>query len=336
MFIKKRILISGICSVVALGGIFIHFVFFSPNTRKAHGRLELKEKTSCGSLLKELKKKRIINNTLSFKIAASFFRKRLAKQGSYKINENISNFELLNKLTRGEQDPIKITIGPFDTLEELAKYLDQRLLFSKKEFLDFCHDENLLKEYNVNENTVLTLFLSNTYQFYWNVPVEKFFDKMFSEFNTFWTKERLDKAKNMKFTPNEIIILASIVEKEIVRKEEASRVAGVFINRLKSKMRLQSCPTTFYARKYDPKDGDNDKIMRCAKSRYNTYRYGGLPIGPICIPSLQTIDAVLNYEKHDFLFFVTAPDRTHHLFAQTFDNHRKNIRYTFRLNQKSR
>ncbi len=332
----KKFLLLGLISFAILGGIFIYFIFFSPNTNEGNERLEFSEKTSCKYLYKELKRKKIIKNSLSFKIAAFFFRKRFAKQGSYKINENISNFKLLNKLTRGEQDPVKVTICQCETLLELAKYLDQHLLFSEEDFLDFCRDKNFFKKYNVNENTILTLFLPYTYQFYWNVSVEKFFHKISNEFNNFWTQERLDKAKAMGLTPTEVIVLASIIEKEIVKKEEAERIAGVFINRLKIKMRLQSDPTTFYARKYDPQDGDNDKIMRCAKSRYNTYRYGGLPIGPICIPSLKTIDAVLNYEKHNFLFFVTAPDKTHHLFAQTFENHRKNIRYTFKKNQKSR
>lgn len=327
---KKGILIS--CAF--FGGISLalasYSIFFSPNTYASNKRFELTEKTSCEQLLKKIKKEKIIKNSLSFKIASLFFRKRFAKQGSYKIDENISNFKLLNKLTKGEQDPVDVTIGNFETINELAKYLDTHLLFSGKEFLDFCLDENFLKKYKVNKYTVITLFLPNTYQFYWNVSVKKFFERMVAEFNNFWTKEKKDKAQAIKLNPNEVIILASMVEKEIAKQDEASRIAGVFVNRLKKKMRLQSDPTIFYARKYDPQVGDNNTTMLGTKSKYSTYRYGGLPIGAICIPSLQTINAVLNYEKHDFLFFVTAPDRIHHLFSQTFAHHKKNIYYTFK------
>ena len=286
--------------------------------------------------LRNLNKNKIVKNPYSLKIVASLFKKRnrSLKCGSYKLDRDFSNIDFLNKITKGEQDPVQITIGYHETKEELVKYLCKHLLFSENDITKFLNNENFLDKYNVNSNTVLTLFLPNTYQMYWNITLENFFDRIYREFNVFWTKERRKKAKEINLTPNEVIILASIVDKEIVRQEEASAIAGVFINRLRKKMRLQSDPTTFYAKKYDPQENDGHSVMRGIKSKYNTYRYNGLPIGPICIPRLRTIDAVLNYEKHDFLFFVTAPDRSHHIFSQTYQGHLKNVNLTFRKGKK--
>ncbi|MDR2402291.1 MAG: endolytic transglycosylase MltG [Cytophagales bacterium] len=335
---KKNILISLFSFVVLSFGVFFYFVFFQINIYSCDKRLNLGEETSYELFLKKLQKEEIVSNLSSLKIAMQVFRwrNRGVKQGSYKINKDFSNFEFLNKITRGEQDPLKITVRHYETKEELAEYLGRHLMFDEKDFLQLLNNEEFLKKYNVNKNNVLTLFIANTYQVYWNISLQKFFDRIDKEFKNFWTKEKSEKAQNLKLTPNEVIILASIVEKEIVRQEEASVIAGVFINRLAKKMRLQSDPTTFYARKYDSQKNDVSSCMRGAKSGYNTYRFAGLPIGPICIPSLRTIDAVLNYEKHDFLFFVTAPDRTHHLLTQTFQNHRKNINYTFKKHKISK
>ena len=329
---RKTFLISFFFFLASISGALFYFAFFKTNIHSRDERLYLGEETSYELFLKKLRREKIIDNFTSFKIAARAFelRGRNIKQGSYKINKDFSNLEFLKKITRGEQDPLKITIGQYETKEELAEYLGKRFMFDKNDLLRLLNDEDFLKKYGVNKNSVLTLFLANTYQMYWNISLQKFFDRIYKEFKNFWTKEKLERAKEINLSPNEVVILASIVEKEIVRPEEASAIAGVFVNRLNKKMRLQSDPTTFYAMKYDPKKNDVYTCMRGAKSGYNTYRFSGLPIGPICIPSLKTIDAVLNYEKHDFLFFVTAPDRSHHLFAQTFHNHRKNINYTFK------
>lgn len=329
---NKKFFVSILSFFIFSSIVFTYFVFFKTNIKNHHTRLNFNGKHSYDTLWDVVREKDLSINIFSLKVAAQFFklRKKNIKQGSYKIDRDLSNFDFLNKLTKGEQDPVIITISQYETKEELAKYISSRLMLTEETLLQYFNDEQFLKRYGVDKMNVLNMFLANTYYVYWNISVQKFFDKMYNEFKNFWTPERLRKANDIGLTSNQVMILASIVQKEIIHPEEASIIAGVFINRLNKNMRLQSDPTTFYAQKYDPQPNDDYSFMRGARSKFNTYRYGGLPIGPICTPSLNVIDAVLNYDKHDFLFFVTAPDRSHHLFSQTFQGHRKNINFTFK------
>ena len=324
----KKILIWSTSLIAVCATLLLYLTFFRINVPKSDVRLNFNERTEFSKLFT---KKDLVKNTWSLKLAAWAFkmRKRSIREGSYKIDRDFSNLDFLNKLTRGEQSPVKVCIGQQETKEELAKYLATKLRCTEEEWLKAFNDEEFLKNYGLNKYNVLSIFVPNTYQVYWNISIPKFFEKMQREFDKFWTQEKIEKARDAKLSPRGVMILASMVQKEIVRDAEASIVAGVFINRLRKKMRLQSDPTVFYARKNDHQPGDDYSCMRGAKSKFNTYRYWGLPVGPICIPSVKNINAVLNYAKHDFLYFVTSRDRSFHLFSQTYQQHKKNIIYTF-------
>ena len=174
--------------------------------------------------------------------------------------------------------------------------------------------------------TSLLLCLPNTYEFWWNTTAEQFIQRMAKEYNEFWNQEKIEKAKQIGLTPTQISILASIIEQETNNKKEMSRIAGVYINRYKSGMKLQADPTV----KFALQDFSIKRILFVhtkVESPYNTYKYEGFPPGPICLPSTSTIEKVLNYENHDYLFFCAKDDFSgQHIFAKTYAEHKQNAK----------
>jgi UPF0755 protein len=180
----------------------------------------------------------------------------------------------------------------------------------------------------------MTLFIPNTYEFYWNTSADKFIERMYVEYKHFWSKSRLNKAQKIKLTPEQVIILASIVEEETIKDDEKPTVAGVYLNRLHKNIRLQADPTVRFA----VGDFEIKRILNKhlkIDSPYNTYKYAGLPPGPICIPTISSIDAVLNYKKHDYLYFCAKDDFSgYHAFAKTLKQHNINAtKYRKALNK---
>ena len=167
-------------------------------------------------------------------------------------------------------------------------------------------------------------FIPNTYEVYWNMSVEGLLDRMHREYQSFWNKRRMHKADKLDMTPEEVITLASIVNEETKKNDEKARVAGVYINRLREPMRLQADPTVIYALG----DFSIKRVLRKhyqISSPFNTYRVDGLPPGPICFPDIASIDAVLNYEKHSYLYFCASPDFSgYHVFARNLSEHNRN------------
>mgnify|MGYP003689776929 FL=1 len=202
-------------------------------------------------------------------------------------------------------------------------------------------DEKFLKENGFNKENILSIFIPNSYEVYWNVEPNQLRDKMFSEYQKFWNDNRIQKAKKIGWSKLEVTNLASIVQKESIKIDERPTIAGVYINRLNKRMRLQADPTVIYSIKDYYKNFDT--IIRRVlyrdlrlKSRYNTYRINGLPPGPIAMPDISAIDAVLNYEKHNYIFFVADPyNRGYHLFARNLTEHNRNKKvYTRWLNNR--
>jgi UPF0755 protein len=201
-------------------------------------------------------------------------------------------------------------------------------------------DPAVVAEYGFDTTTIVSMFLPNTYEFYWNTSSKELLDRMHKEYQKFWTEERKQKAKAIGFTPVQVSVLASIVEAEQGRwADERPRIAGVYINRMTSKetdYKLQADPTLVFAHG----DFAIRRVLTGHKqinSPYNTYKFRGLPPGPINLPSPVSIDAVLNYEKHNYLYFCAKEDFSgYHAFAQTYEEHLKNARlYQAALNSKN-
>jgi UPF0755 protein len=192
------------------------------------------------------------------------------------------------------------------------------------------YDKSFLASNGFDSMNAISMYLPNTYEFFWDTTVDDFRNKMLETYNVFWNTERITKAKQIGLSKQEVSVLASIVQKESVMKDERPRIAGVYLNRLKKRMRLQADPTVIFALKNE--SGDFSKKIRRVlykdlrvKSAYNTYRNRGLPPGPICMPDLDALDAVLNPEKHNFLFFVADPEnRGYHLFGKNLREHNAN------------
>jgi UPF0755 protein len=193
-------------------------------------------------------------------------------------------------------------------------------------------DTTFLQKNGFSNETVFSMFLPNTYQVYWNISAEKFRDKMLEEYNKFWNKERITKATALNLTPVQVTTLASIVQKESAKKSERPIVAGVYLNRLAKEMPLQADPTVIYALKL--RDNDFEQVIKRVlyndlfiASPYNTYQNTGLPPGPIAMPDVDAIDAVLNAEKHDYIYFCASVEKFgYHVFAATYEDHQVNAK----------
>jgi UPF0755 protein len=246
------------------------------------------------------------------------------KPGKYKIRADMSNNALVNLLRSGKQEPVRLVFNKVRTKERFAGIIAEQIEADSIDLLTKLNDRTYLETYNKNLETALTLFIPNTYELYWNTTAEGFVDRMYKEYTRFWNNSRLQKAKNLNMSPEEIFTLASIVEEETNKNDEKQKVAGVYLNRLRKGMRLQADPTIKYAL-------GNFEIKRILTkhlefdSPYNTYKNGGLPPGPICIPTISSIDAVLNYEKHSYLYFCANADFSgYHAFAKTLIEHNQN------------
>lgn len=257
------------------------------------------------------------------------------KPGKYKIHSDMSNNELVNLLRSGNQEPVNLVIRGFRTKEELAGRIGANLEVDSTTIIDLLESEDFSEKYGFKRNSILVLIIPNTYEFNWNTSADEFFVRMAKEYKIFWNDERQQKAQNAGMTQTEVSILSSIVQQETYKTDEMPDVAGVYINRLKIGMRLQADPTVIFA----VGDFTLKRVLKKhleTDSPYNTYLYAGLPPGPICIPWPKTLDAVLNYTKHQYIYFCAKEDFSgYHNFAKTLNEHEKNAnRYRNALNKR--
>lgn len=257
------------------------------------------------------------------------------KSGRFLLENGMNNNELVNLLRSGRQNPVDVVFNNLRTKEQLSGKVANQLELDSLELLYAMLDTSFINPLNLDKNTVSTIFIPNTYEFYWDVSVDDFLARMSAEHHHFWTEHRKTKAQKLNLSPEEVTTLASIVEKETIKNDEQPKVAGLYLNRLKRGVKLESDPTVIFA------IGDftiNRVLNKDLKidSPYNTYRHKGLPPGPISIPSIQAIDAVLNHEKHDYIFMCAKDDFSgYHNFAKTYAGHLINARkYRKALNQR--
>ncbi len=256
------------------------------------------------------------------------------KSGRYKISSSMGNNELINHLRSGNQDPVHLTFNNIRIKEQLAGIVSQQLEMDSLQVLSVFNNTDLLEQNGLNQQNALLVFIPNTYQVFWNISPEDLFSRMVREYHAFWNEARREKAQSMGMSPNEVATLASIVRAETKRRDEMPIIAGVYINRLKRNMLLQADPTLVFALG----DFTISRVLNRHKaidSPYNTYKYTGLPPGPIALPEPYVVDAVLNYQSHDYLFFCAKDDFSgYHAFAKTYSEHLQNARkYQRRLNE---
>jgi UPF0755 protein len=252
------------------------------------------------------------------------------KPGRFLFTKGMNSYALVKALRNNI--PVDLAFNNQERLEDFAGRVGSQIEADSLSLLTSFKDSIFLKENGFNEENVLAMFVPNTYEIYWNTSAEKFRDKMIKEYRNFWNKDRIAKAAKQGLTPIEATILASIVHKESVKKDERPRIAGAYLNRLKLQMPLQADPTVIYAIKLNSNDF-TQVIKRVfykdllIKSPYNTYVNLGLPPGPVAMPDITALDAVLNPEKNNFIYFCASVEHFgYHEFAATFEEHTKNAK----------
>ena len=246
------------------------------------------------------------------------------KPGYYRFESGSSVHQVVRKVSSGNQTPVKLTFNNIRLPEQLAQRISQQLMVDSTSIDSLLRDEVFLATYRMSPETVLAMFIPNPYEVYWTMSGEKLFERMQREYQKFWNEERLSKAKAMGLTPIEVSILASIVEEESNKNFEKPTIAGLYMNRLKRGIPLQSDPTVRYA----VGDFGLHRILYKhleVESPYNTYKYAGLPPGPIAMPTIVGLDAVLNYEKHNYIYMCAKESLNgEHNFAVTLAEHNRN------------
>jgi UPF0755 protein len=251
------------------------------------------------------------------------------KAGKYVIKKGMNNNDIINSI-RSNNIPIKVSFNNQETFEKLAGRIAKQIEADSLSILTEVTSQEFLSTSGFEDKTALGMYIPNSYEFFWNTSAEQFRDRMLKEFQRFWNASREEKAQSLNLSPMQVITLASIIQKETAKEDERPKVAGVYINRLKVGMPLQADPTIIFAIKSI--SGDFDQVIKRVlfkdlelDSPYNTYKYAGLPPGPITMPDISSIDSVLNYEKHDYYYFVAdVTNFGYHKFAKNLSQHNRN------------
>ena len=335
----KKILfffIGFICVIILLVAAFFVVIHSPASKVEQTTYLYIDERKDYADLLSQLKTNVEIENLSLFqKLASAMKYPENMKSGRYAVEPGISSLELVRMLRNGQQSPVKLTFNNIRLKKDFVEKIGEQLMFPAGELFQRLNDPETAASLGFDTTTIMTLFIPNTYEIYWNTSVDKFLERMKKEHSRFWTEKRLAKAEAMNLSPVEVSILASIVEEESARPEEYATIAGLYFNRLRKRMPLQADPTV----KFAVGDVTLRRILNKhleVESPYNTYLNLGLPPGPIRVPSARTIDAVLNYKEHSYLYMCAKEDFSgSHNFAVTLSEHLQNARkYQTALNQK--
>jgi len=337
---KKRliiILISLIIIICSVGLYFANILWFDNVVSNNEGfhYLYIRKSYTFDDIKVDLEENQILKSVSNFEWVAK--RKKYTnkiKPGRYKIKKGMNNVEIVDMLRIGKQEPVKLTFISVRTKENLASKISEQLDIDSIKFLNLLNDKKFLKTKGLTVENSISIFIPNTYKVFWTINEKDLFEKMYKEWEKFWNPERKQKAKDLKLTPFEVSVLASIVEWETAKNDEKPTVAGVYLNRLKKDIRLEADPTLIFAHN----DFSIRRVLNKHKeidSPYNTYKYKGLPPGPICIPTPQSIDAVLNPQEHNYLFFCAKETLDgYHNFATTLKEHLLNAKkYQAALNR---
>ncbi len=257
------------------------------------------------------------------------------KPGRYLLKEGMNTNQIVNMLRSGRQAPLDVTFNNVRFKEELAGKVSKYIEADSLALLHLFYDEKLIEELGFTSETFKAMFIPNTYEFYWTTTAQEFAERMKMEFDRFWNESRRSKAEKIGLTPVEVTILASIVQEETIKSDELHRVAGLYINRLKRGIPLQADPTVRFA----VGDFSLNRILNRhleIESPYNTYKNPGLPPGPINFPERASLEAVLSYEDHNYIFMCAREDFSgYHNFAVTLREHNRNAaRYRAALNER--
>lgn len=336
--IKIILIILSMLLLIAVGlGFYVYSIFSTDFKINKTVYIYVDSSRNYDSILSQVEKSAKVANLHHFEQVASYFNyKDKIRTGKYAVKPDMTVKELVLNLINGKQTPVRVTFNNIRTKKDLTKRLSNQLMLSDEELYSSLSDTQKCADLGFDTLTVISMFIPDTYEFYWDVNLEAFLNKMNKQYNRFWNTERLNKAKELGLTPVQISVLASIVEEECKYSDEYPVVAGLYLNRLRKGMLLQADPTV----KYAVGDFSLRRILNehlKTYSPYNTYIFQGLPPGPIRIPSIRGIDAVLNYNQNNYLYMCAKEDFSgRHNFAQTLSQHNENAnRYRAALNKRN-
>ncbi|MCB0849613.1 MAG: endolytic transglycosylase MltG [Bacteroidetes bacterium] len=338
----KKILLTIFFILILAGAGVVYYLYrqiLAPNVSvtKENEFVYLPTGSTFSQVVDSLHASGMLQNVASFQwVAERMGYPEKVKPGKYQLRDGMNNRELVQLLRSGKQVPVKLIFNNIRTKSDLAGKISRQLEVDSLQLLQLLNDSAVLSPLGFNTENILCMFIPNTYEVYWNMSAEKFFKKMDTEYESFWNKTRLHKAKDEGLTPIQVSVLASIVQSETSRNSEKSTIAGVYMNRLRKNWKLEADPTLIYAMN----DFSIKRVLNEYKeidSPYNTYKYFGLPPGPICLPEISSLEAVLNFSSHDYMYFCAREDLSgYHSFASDLKTHMLNARrYQAELNRRN-
>ncbi len=325
-----------LCLGVVFAGFAAYVLFADNQPRDEVVNVIVQPQETMGQLQQGIRDEQVVRNPKTFEWTCRLMRFNTPKTGKYKLPAHANNVQMVRMLRRGQHYPVSFTFNNVRTIDQFVKKVSDKFYFEPEELSTLLQDTTFLGQYGLTAQTLPAVFLPNSYQIYYDITAQDFFERMYKEYQRFWTKERLALADSIGLTPVEVSTLASIVEEENRRPAEKAIIAGLYMNRLHKDMLLQSDPTV----KFALGDFTRQRILNAdlqVDSPYNTYKYRGLPPGPIRIPEASTLDSVLHYRHHDYLYMCAKEDFSgYHNFTASSAVHAQNAaRYRAALNKRN-
>jgi UPF0755 protein len=327
---SKRLIFFLVVSILMISFVYYGFqVCYTPNVlvQKKDRQIIIARGSNFKDVQRILHEENLVQDLISFSFLARLMDyDENVKSGRYVLRANMTNLEAIRLLRSGQQEPVKVTFNNVRLVSELSEKITKNLMMKPEEFEAALVQFAMTNKYGFNKDNILTMFIPNTYEMYYQASPEEVIDRIYREYKNFWSDDRKAKADKLGLTPIEVSILASIVQAESVKKEEAPIIASLYLNRLKQGMPLQADPTLVFA----VGDFTLKRVLNEHKeidSPYNTYRNTGLPPGPINMAEIRSIDAVLNYTPSDYLYMCAKEDFSgNHNFTSSYKQHINNAR----------
>jgi len=330
-------LIIVIVILLAFTGVNYYYKYFGPNVTAKQDYLYIHTGATYADVVKTIQNEGIVKDTVTFNWAANNMNyPHRVKPGRYRLHEGMSNRKLINMLASGTQEPVQLEFHGLRQKEQFAGFVSKKIEPDSMSIINLLDSASYVAKYGFTTDNVYTMFMPNSYQLYWNTSPDKFFKKMYASYEKFWTPVRKQKAAALNLSQPEVSVLASIVDAEALHDDEMPAIAGLYLNRLKKGMKLEADPTVIFAL--------NDFTIKRVLNRYlsynspyNTYLHTGLPPGPIMMPSVNAVNAVLDYQKSDYIYMCAKADFSgYHAFATNVADHLVNAhKFQEALNQRN-
>jgi UPF0755 protein len=335
---KKFIVALVVIIILALGitGILYYLRYFGPNVTDKHEFLYIHSDATYQEVYTTIRQEGMVKDTTTFNWAAHNMNYvNRVKPGKYKLKSGMSNRALINMLKSGTQEPVALKFHNLRLKSQFAGFVSKQLEPDSIVIISLLDSAKFVEKYGFNTDNVYAMFIPNTYQMYWNTTGVKFFNRMHDEYTKFWTAERKQKAAAQNLTPIQVSVLASIVDAEALHDDEMPMIAGLYLNRLRRGIKLEADPTVIYA----TGDFTIKRVLRkylSTPSPYNTYQVTGLPPGPIMMPSVHAIDAVLSPKQHNYIYMCAKEDFSgyHNFATNAADHHANALRFQHALDER--